>query len=774
MLKNKYVLGFFVSIFCALQIWFTFLTFHYPYIGIYLEQSSQQQWVIKELGPQGAGAKLDLQVGDIVTQVNGKLPDRSPYVYKWRTIEQADTLLITRGGHEYDIDVNNSSDVSHDIVPIIEEFVCLFMVILLIVKMRRSPSAILLAAVFLTMAIIYMSYGASARGDSVGKLVIASLMMVLPIVFYHFLVVFFKEKGNIELPSKILNYLYAIAAICFCIRCLYLYPPLAYTVYRYHDSVTLSFFMIGIVFNLYILTIQYIKVRKHQSHFTSIIKSVWLSWIISFSPVICFSFVPKLIMGYQVLDALYTSWIILFFPISFAYLIASDKLYDFGLVIRRILFAGLLAIVPVSLLTGTFVLLFHETTDEKQILFIFAGSLVLFTWVLYATEYWTTRLEPFLFPKKYVLQSALKKIAKNLATISSFRELRDIILVDIVDTLQVMGAAIVFQYKNDIEIIHEGDVDVAELHQLAGASSLSAHPLYTFIVMNSNEEYTSYLVITRNKANTLLGKEEIQWLRLITSYLEVSLENVHLIRKLTSRLQQMASQLPDENAAQDIQWFRKVMFELQEEERVRIAADLHDTTMQDLFFLKRRLVALEEKYALNKEKREQLSSIIQFVEMINAGLRESCFELNPHLLKEVGLIQTLEMFIEKEAYTTPFKLECMAEQAFSIEKKDLQSKRHIFRIVQELLNNAKKHSQASKVTIHIAEAYGSFCLRYEDDGVGYDDKEARHKRIGSSGMGIEQIRSRIAHMGGQLDIFTQIGRGTKVIVTIPAEEVVSA
>ena len=61
-------------------------------------------------------------------------------------------------------------------------------------KMRRSPSARLLAAVFLTMAIIYMSLGASVRGDTIGKLLITSFMMVLPIVFFAFFNCLFQGK----------------------------------------------------------------------------------------------------------------------------------------------------------------------------------------------------------------------------------------------------------------------------------------------------------------------------------------------------------------------------------------------------------------------------------------------------------------------------------------------------------------------------------------------------------------------------------------------------
>ncbi|MEC0208646.1 sensor histidine kinase [Paenibacillus ehimensis] len=417
--------------------------------------------------------------------------------------------------------------------------------------------------------------------------------------------------------------------------------------------------------------------------------------------------------------------------------------------------------------------MFQDTVDSKEILFIFFGSIIMLATVMYSAEYFTTRLERFLFPRKYVLQTALKKIAKSLGAISSFRDLKEIVLVDIVNTLQVRGGAIVFQYENDTEIIDEGEIDTAEIKEMIRSSTWSQHPIYTCIEINRHEEYASYLVITSNKANTLLGKEEVQWLHLITSYLEVSLENVHLIRKLTAKMQLLAAQLPDEQSAQDIQWFRKIMFELQEEERLRIAADLHDTTMQDLFFLKRRFVSLLDKYAMNKEDKEHLNNIINFVEMINNSLRQSCFELNPFLLKEIGLIETVRTYLDKEAYHTPFEIEFKEEGASVIESKDLTTKRHIFRIIQELLNNAKKHSQASKVSFAMTVKDHRFCLTYEDDGVGFDSTQVPRMEIGTSGMGVEQMRGRILHLNGKLECDTRQGAGVKFVITIPVREVMS-
>ncbi|NQX71195.1 hypothetical protein HQN90_34245 [Paenibacillus alba] len=771
--KSKYAIGAGITLYIVLQIWCSYITFHFPFMGINLELTSEKQWVIKELDGESASLKLNVQIGDVIELVDGKLPENNIIIQKWRAVEQAHTIRISRNGIQHDINLNSQSHIGYDAVPLFEELVCLFMAILLFTKMKRSPSARLLGVVFLTMAIINMSHGASIRGDTIGKLLITSLMMLLPVLFLQFLVVFFKEKGGILLPTRMLKYLYAVVIVAICLRGSYFFPTMS-LLYQYDGSITLGFFVFGFILNVYMLTILYVRFGKQKSHMSSIIRSVWLSWLISFLPIICFSFLPQLITGQRILNGVFTSWVILLFPISFVYLIASNQIYDIGLVIRRFIFAGLMSAIPVSLFTGAYVFLFSQEIHEKQILFVFAGSLILVSTMLYAAEYWTTRLEPFLFPRKFILQSALKKISKNLGSISNLRELKEIILVDIVNTLQVLGGAIVFRHKDDTEIIYHGEIDTLEIEKLVNSSNLLEHPNYTCIEMMGHEAYTGYLIMARKKTNTHIAQEEKQWLQLITSYLEVSLENVHLIRKLTVNLQRFASQLPHEAAAQDIQWFRKVMFELQEEERIRIATDLHDTTMQDLFFLKRRLSTLADKATLHKSDQEQLNNMNNFVDMINASLRQSCFELNPHLLKEVGLIQTLKMYIEKEAYSTPFELIFEVGSSSFIESKDLPTKRHIFRIVQELLNNAKKHSQATKVTMKMDETNHFFYMNYEDNGVGFNDNKEPQLEIGASGMGIEQMRSRVLHMGGQMDCLTQRGSGTIFKIRIPIEEVISA
>ncbi|GAA3405784.1 sensor histidine kinase [Paenibacillus hodogayensis] len=479
---------------------------------------------------------------------------------------------------------------------------------------------------------------------------------------------------------------------------------------------------------------------------------------------------PSIVFGHYAVTPYVTSWFVLIFPLAFAYLIITRQIYDIHMVLRRVLFTLLMASLPSAIVTALFLVFTYDHFSVRKSILFFSVCVIILTFVLYSAEHLYTRMERFMFPRKHVLQAALKKVAKNLTSTSSFRDLKDLILVDIVDTLQVYGGAIVFKYRDSMETISEGHIDKAEVEALVSRHMPEEHPDLVCIEINRHEEYTSYLIMTHKRANTRLVLEEVQWLNLIVSYLAVSLENVYLIRKLTDRLNDMAAQSPDQEESRHLNWYRKLSFELQERERMRIAADMHDTTMQDLFHLKRKLTALGEKFELPPEGHSSIRSLVEYVEIINVNLRQNCFDLHPYLLQEIGFIQTVERVIERESYACPFEIVFDASRAYEIERRSLETKRHLFRIVQELLNNARKHSEASVVRFKLAVAKGSFYLDYTDDGVGFEPNEFKPADIRKSGVGMEQLRSRILYLQGHLELDTHKGAGVQMRITFPLKE----
>ncbi|WP_164821256.1 sensor histidine kinase [Paenibacillus koleovorans] len=690
--------------------------------------------------------------------------------------DQADTTVLLRGNELMEVStagVHNA--MRYDVFAIGGGIACFAFAALLFRRMRHSVSARYLVFLFLTIGITFMSLVASIRGDALGKHLVSSALVALPVLFLHLLFVFLKEKANLTLSFRFIRLLAWVTAISFVARFTYFMDDdLARFVHRIDSVFALLMLVISLAYCFGMLFRLYVRHRKETSYASMLIRTIWVSLLLSFAPLVILSFIPMLLDFSPILDPLYSSWFLLFSPLSFAYLIVTRQLFDLGLVFRRILLTVMIAALPSAGMTLITRILAPNDMTPSRLAIEFLLFLLVLSCILYSLEYFTTKLEPTMFPRKHYLQKALRTIARSLGSVSSFRQLKDLFLVDIVHSLQVFGGAIVFQYKDSLEIIHEGVIEEQEVRRLVRKGE-SESDSFTILEITRHEEFTSYLVMTPKRTNTKLGLEERQWLNLIITYLSVSLENIHLMRKLTERLEQLAGQMPSEQTAVDLVWFRKLMFELQEKERVRIAADLHDTTMQDLFFLKGRLQSILEHFPFTGSELQQIRSMIDYIDVIHSNLRQSCFELHPYLLKEIGLVPTLEKLVRLEKAIAPFDIEFYTVQPAIIERTDLETKRHLFRIAQELINNAKKHSDASRIRLSLRGSHAQIILDYEDDGIGYEPgHQTVTQEIGSSGIGMAQMKSRILSLNGQYELETSRGNGYKFRATFPLGEVQTA
>lgn len=769
-MKSNIITKIFLLFIILLQIYIMFLQFKYPLVGIGVRENDNKDWIVHNLDQTSIASKINIKKGDKIVGINEQAPGDYWSVRYWRSIDQFESVKFLRDSTILEVKSRDLQKFeAYDVFALFAVLSSLAISLILYKKTANIKSSRNLSTVFLNIALIFMVLPASVRGDITGKILIGSFMMVLPILFYQFLISFFYERGVTKYPLNQLlpNILIFCVIVVSSIQLIFYFDnPYIYKIYMFMSPITLITGIIGVMINFIILAYIYITTRKSKSNVSTIIKIVFTTLALSLMPIILFSFIPKILFGHEWIDSFYMSWFVFIFPLTFVYLLASRRLYDIDMIMRRLLLTGVISLIPSVLFTALVKLLSSETSLERLVL-IFIFMVIGITFVLYSLENLTSRLEPTLFPRKHGLQLALKKIARNLGTISSLREMKEIILVDIIDTLEVMGGAIAYLYRDgSIQMIVEGTLEEQQVENLIAAHDFISDEYMCFEV-SRQEEYTSYLVMTRKKTFTMLGMEEVQWLNLIITYLAVSLENIHLIQRLHERMQQMSSLLPDEKEAKNLNWFRKLMFELQEKERVRIATDLHDTTMQDMFFLKGRLQHLQEEYGHTREEKKVFGSLIDYIDIINSSLRQSCFELHPYLLREVGLVGTLNKLFQTERPLCGFQISFITSDKPRIEEQDMEAKRHLFRLVQELLNNAKKHSQATIVRFSIFVQQGNLYFEYMDDGVGFDSSSVTTRDIGASGIGMEQIKSRILSLSGHYDLYSALGEGVRFQAHFP-------
>ena len=190
------------------------------------------------------------------------------------------------------------------------------------------------------------------------------------------------------------------------------------------------------------------------------------------------------------------------------------------------------------------------------------------------------------------------------------------------------------------------------------------------------------------------------------------------------------------------------IIEGQEQERARIAKELHDGIVQDLTVLKM------EMSNLNQE-----SESINKLDKITKEVRELSYQMMPVTLREMGLISAIEELLHRSLSKNgiAFELEHFNYQERLSDKIEVS----VYRICQELLNNVLKHAGASRVSVMIRKSETQLTFIFEDNGKGFDTETSK------KGIGLESLNSRIAFLNGNLEIDSSKQKGTTAFIRIP-------
>lgn len=209
----------------------------------------------------------------------------------------------------------------------------------------------------------------------------------------------------------------------------------------------------------------------------------------------------------------------------------------------------------------------------------------------------------------------------------------------------------------------------------------------------------------------------------------------------------------------------------QEEERKRIAREIHDGPAQTMANVVLRAEYCERLITLDRaETVDELGSLKQVVRDSLQEIRRIIFNLRPMTLDDLGLIPTVKRYIteikdpakiavELTINAPEFRMPGTYEIAF-------------FRLIQECINNARKHSNAKmiKVILEYDEKLKVFSTEISDDGVGFDLNNVLTEVAGRESFGILSMKERFELLNGELEIQSQIGHGTQVIASIPIDK----
>ncbi|RXK62755.1 tetratricopeptide repeat protein [Lacibacter luteus] len=206
-----------------------------------------------------------------------------------------------------------------------------------------------------------------------------------------------------------------------------------------------------------------------------------------------------------------------------------------------------------------------------------------------------------------------------------------------------------------------------------------------------------------------------------------------------------------------------LVLEAEEKERSRIAKDLHDGVGQMMSAARMNLSSFYNDLSLpDTEQNKSLKNIIQLVDESCKEVRAVSHSMTPAALLSKGLPQTLEE-IASRISTNDFALHFYSE-GFN-DRPDSNTETILFRVIQECINNAIKHAQATTLDISLIKDHDGISVTIEDNGKGFTYNPAK----ATEGIGLNNIHSRIQFLKGSIDIDSAPGRGTLIAIHIPTE-----
>ena len=211
----------------------------------------------------------------------------------------------------------------------------------------------------------------------------------------------------------------------------------------------------------------------------------------------------------------------------------------------------------------------------------------------------------------------------------------------------------------------------------------------------------------------------------------------------------------------EIRALNEQLVKAQEAERIRISGELHDGVLQQITSLTLRLGTVKREVPPESKTKEKISGLQQQLIKIGTDIRHLSHELHPALLQEAGLPAALSAYCEEFSNVRGLPVSCETDEA--VRELSPGAALCLYRIAQEALGNAAKHSEAKQMEVRLTRSDGRVWLSVSDDGVGcFPDQVGK-----SGGLGLINMRERVLQLDGTFAFDSEPGRGTTVRVTVP-------
>ncbi|CAM4293305.1 sensor histidine kinase [Flavobacterium terrigena] len=218
-------------------------------------------------------------------------------------------------------------------------------------------------------------------------------------------------------------------------------------------------------------------------------------------------------------------------------------------------------------------------------------------------------------------------------------------------------------------------------------------------------------------------------------------------------------QIAVEKKNQEIHYQKEILqsvIQTQEEERMRIAQDLHDDISSKLNIVSLNTHLLKTPNLSEAEYAEITDNIVSLTKKALENSRRIAHDLLPPVFEKFGLHAAVEELVLEFSTAKNVQINYSNELDFS--SLEAKNQLHIFRILQELLNNSIRHGKATVISINFVNKTGRNTCLYSDNGVGFNASLGNQKR----GIGMQNIESRVNFLNGKINVHSEINKGVQI------------
>ncbi len=250
--------------------------------------------------------------------------------------------------------------------------------------------------------------------------------------------------------------------------------------------------------------------------------------------------------------------------------------------------------------------------------------------------------------------------------------------------------------------------------------------------------------------------------------------NIYPVRNARGEVKRVAVFVRDvtarKRAEEHIHILTQQLMQAQENERQRIARDLHDNVAQDLSLLKIGYETLfDGQLSTPVEITQKTSELSEILQRSITSVRNMAYDLCPPGLDQLGLVRTVYQYCEEFSATNKINIDFSAA-GLDLIKLPSDTEINLYRLIQEALWNISKHANASRVVIRMVASFPSIILRIEDDGIGFNVKNRMIEAFAEKRMGLRSMQERVSLLEGKMRIKSRAKEGTKIVIEVPYKE----